>query len=285
MNGPRLAGVGIFSVAVIAGTAIDIPVPTGRSGRSLVAADFHVHGMPGDGALSVWELQREAGRRGLDVIAITNHNSNLSWRIANALGLLDPYPLVIPGEELTTANFHIAAVGVRTMVDPGLPLREAIEAIQRQGGVAIAAHPTPRTWRVGDAGAMGIIDGVEAVHPMVLTEGQHREQLRRFYESTRELNPTLAAIGSTDYHFGVPLGIGRTYLLVDEVSEAAVLDAVRRGRTVATGPGNLLVGQPEDVAAVRSHMRVADEPNFTSQQGRWLALLALGALALVVLTD
>ena len=109
--------------------------------------------------------------------------------------------------------------------------------------------------------------------------------MRRVYESTRELNPTLAAIGSTDYHLGVPLGIGRTYLRVDEVSEAAVLDAVRRGRTVATGPGDLLVGQPEDVAAVRSHMRVADEPNFTSQQGRWLALLALGALALIVLTD
>ena len=285
MNWPRLAGVAIFTVAVIAGTVVDIPAPTARSGPSVIAADFHVHGMPGDGALPVWELQREAGRRGLDVIAITNHNSNLSWRIADALGLVRPYPLVIPGEELTTLNFHIAAVGVRKMVDPRLPVREAIDAIQRQGGVAIAAHPTPRTWRIDDPSAMAVIDGVEAVHPMVISDGRPRRYLQRLYESTRQSNPTVAAIGSTDYHLGIPLGIGRTYMLVDEVSEAGVLDAIRAGRTVATGPGGLLIGQPEDVAAVRPYLRVADEPNFTSQQSRWLALLALGGLALIVLTD
>ena len=80
--------------------------------------------MPGDGFLPVWEIQKEAARRGIDVVAITNHNHNLAWRIAQSLGLLAEYPLVIPGQELTTPTFHMAAVGVTS-----------IEPVKRTGGV------------------------------------------------------------------------------------------------------------------------------------------------------
>ena len=147
----QAAAVLLFVGAVAAGSLMD----HGRGGAppvapTVLAGDFHVHGMPGDGALPVWEIQREAVRRGLDVIAVTNHNDNRSFRLAQAIGQLDPYPIVIPGQELTTAGFHVAAIGVRTIVDPYLPAHEAIVRIHAQGGVAIAAHPMARSWRESD---------------------------------------------------------------------------------------------------------------------------------------
>jgi hypothetical protein len=281
----RLTGVAVFIFAVITGTLIDTPAINAAADRTVLVGDFHVHGMPGDGALPVWEIQREARRRGLDVIAITNHNSNLSWRIGNALGLIDPYPVVIPGEELTTANFHIAAIGIRTMVDPTVSARDAILAIQQQGGVAIAAHPVPRSWRVQDPDVLAALDGIEASHPLILTDGGGDTWLRKHFESIRAINPTLAPIGSTDYHIGSPLGMCRTYLLVDDVSEAAVLAAIRDGRTVASGPGDRLVGTPENVRAVRGSLRPPVDISFDDGPSKWFALIALLGLALVVLTE
>ena len=111
-----VAGV-IFVLSVIAGTLID---PAGRAaptGPTVLTADLHVHAFPADGILPVWAIQREAERRGLDVVAITNHNRNFAMPLARASRLLNDYPIIIPSQELTTPHFHMAAVGVSKMVD------------------------------------------------------------------------------------------------------------------------------------------------------------------------
>ncbi len=48
-----------------------------KAGYQVLAADFHVHSFPGDGVLPPWDLAVEARRRGLDAIALTNHNAML----------------------------------------------------------------------------------------------------------------------------------------------------------------------------------------------------------------
>ena len=275
----------LFVGAVAAGSLTD----HGRGGAppvapTVLAGDFHVHGMPGDGALPVWEIQREAVRRGLDVIAITNHNDNRSFRLARATGQLQPYPIVIPGQELTTGGFHMAAIGVRTIVDPYLPAHEAIARIHAQGGVAIAAHPVSRSWTENDSEALRTLDGSEMAHPLLLTDPELEGELFEFRHRAQRLNPDIAPIGSTDFHVGSPLGLFRTYLIVDEVSEAGVLEAIRRGRTVASGPGDRLVGAAEHIAAVRAHLGPARAANFHTVAA-WPAIAALFALSIIVLAD
>ena len=248
MTGRQIAAAVVFTAAVTTGSIIDRDATrTPPVAPAVLVGDFHVHTMPGDGALPVWEIQREAARRGLDVVGITNHNDNLSFRLAQASGRLKPYPLMIPGQELTTAGFHIAAIGVRTMVSPYLPAHEAIAMIHAQGGVAIAAHPVRRSWLEVDDEALRTMDGSEVSHPLLLFEPSLEGDLLGFRERARALNPDIAPIGSTDFHVGAPLGLCRTYLIVDEVSEAGVLDAIRSGRTVASGPGDRLVGDDEHV--------------------------------------
>ena len=156
----------LFVGAVAAGSLTD----HGRGGAppvapTVLAGDFHVHGMPGDGALPVWEIQREAVRRGLDVIAITNHNDNLSVRLARATGQLRPYPIVIPGQELTTGGFHMAAIGVRTMVDPDIsgPMKRSPGFTRREAWRSRhtrCATPGPRRHE-----ALRTLDGSEIAHP------------------------------------------------------------------------------------------------------------------------
>ena len=145
--------------------------------------------MPGDGALPVWEIQREAARRGLDVIAITNHNDNRSFRLARATGQLQPYPIVIPGQELTTGGFHMAAIGVRTIVDPYLPAHEAIARIHAQGGVAIAAHPVSHSWTENDSEALRTLDGSEMAHPLLLDRSRTRGGVVRVSAPCAESEP------------------------------------------------------------------------------------------------
>ena len=284
MTRSRLGAFIVFAAAIGAGTVTDVAPSATPRGPTVLAGDFHVHAMPGDGILPVWEIQREAGRRGLGVVGITNHNDNLAMRLARRLNLLTEYPIVISGEELTTRGFHIAAIGVEAMVDPQLPARDAIASIHAQGGVAIAAHPESGSWLPMDPETLRELDGAEVAHPLIIDEPEQAEQLERFLERARQANPGIAAIGSTDYHGGAPLGVCRTYLLVDEVSAAGVLTAIRHGRTVASGPGDRLIGSDENVAAARSHAQPPQRPNF-SGRSRWPALMALLSLGVLVLSD
>ena len=271
-----------LAIVVAAGTFTDTQRFLAPQDPSVLAVDFHVHASPGDGLLPVWEIQREAGRRGLDAIAITNHNHNLATRIARGLGLVRDYPIVIDGQELTTPRFHLAAVGARHLVDWRLPAADAIAAIQRAGGVAIAAHPAADTLGDANGAARKALDGAEIGHPAVFGGAKSREGIRRFFADARQLNPGLAAIGSSDFHWGGPMGVCRTYAFVERPSAEGLLDAVRRARTVATCPGNRITGGPQDVAALAGRIPTEQPRRFGYGLPTWIALSALIALAAAV---
>jgi hypothetical protein len=208
-----------------------------------------VHAFPGDGVLPAWQLRNEARRRGIDVIAITNHNQSIAASLPSGAHSGD-LPLVIPGQEITSPWFHMVAVGVRQVVDWRLPAGQAVAAVHAQGGVAIAAHPVRDSWRAGDLGALREIDGTEAVHAPGEAYSRGRYELREFYRLAREQNPTVAPIGSSDFHGTAPLGRCLTYIVVDEVTEAGVLRAIRSGQTVASNNAGMLVGDPALVKLV-----------------------------------
>jgi len=262
--------------------------PLVADGYTVLAGDFHVHSFPGDGSLAPWSLADEARRRRLDVIALTNHNSQLSWRLSRALRLDrgGNGVVVIPADEVTAVGFHIAAIGVRQTVNwRGSPSDVAAE-IHRLGGVAIAAHPAGIYLPAWDARALEAIDGVEAAHPEMHASARSRGELAEVYARAVGLRPATAAIGSTDFHTFAPLGLCRTYLFVAERTESGVLDAIRHGRTVACdgtgasyGPARLVSFVAEqcrlDATAVPSaHPRMAA----LATAAAWLGLLGLTLL-------
>ena len=181
----------------------------------VLAADFHVHAFVGDGGVPPWELGREARRRGLDVIVVSNHNQLLAARLARLGARLygsEQNALIIPAEELTAPRFHMIAAGITRTIDWRLPAAQAIAAIHEQGGVAIAAHPGRQFWPAYDKDAR-TDRGTEAAHPAARRFAAAGRELREFFQRSAEINRSLAAIGSSDFHFGGTLGsAGRSSL-------------------------------------------------------------------------
>lgn len=269
------------------------PIPArprvSKAGYVVLSADLHVHSFPGDGTLPPWDLEVEARRRHLDVIGLTNHNSTHSWRLAQWLspGVARPGGLLmLPGVEFTSAGYHLAVIGVTSPIPWRQPAAAAAAAVHAAGGVAIAAHPSKRTWPSLDDAALKVLDGVEVAHPMLDVDDTWRGELLAFYERATRLHPTIAAIGSTDFHHFAPLGLGRTYLLARDATQEGVLDAIRSGRTIACDGLGESYGPPELVALLAADCRrEATLPpageSARTRIGTWLAWLGLVAIVLL----
>ena len=259
----RLSRAWIFAallvvVGLVGGAAFD-PRPerpvVHRAGYRVLEGDFHMHTTYSDGTLSPLSLVRQAERRGLDVVGVTEHNTVIAGRIARAWSELTGGPIVIPGEEVTTGGYHLIAVGLERTVSPDQPIEGVVADIHAQGGVAIAAHPV-KSFQPGLAPVRSQLDGVEVMHPIALTGSARRnpkwswEDMLAYYQET---TPRPAAIGSSDYHFASVLGLCRTLVFVEEpANAAAVLDAIRARRTVVIDRDGNLLGHPELVEALRS---------------------------------
>jgi hypothetical protein len=267
----------------VAGTlADDVPRrnPPVQDGYWILAADFHVHGFPGDGALAPWMLRDEAARQGLDVIAITNHNRTGAARLGSQLAREEGQPLILLGQEVTAPGFHLVAVGIQHEVDWRQPAAAIVDAIHAQGGAAIAAHPSRPFWGY-DAAALARIDGVEAA-PSSRTTRVRRAEVDAFFDRTAAHNPGVAPIGSSDHHFSGPIGLCRTYVFAREWSARGVVDAIRDGRTVAYDDRGATRGDPARVAIVERVRGAAAAPGRMPEMWRRVSV-ALTLVGLVLL--
>jgi hypothetical protein len=207
----------------------------------LLAVDLHVHPFPGDGALLPWDLAREAHRRALDAIAITAHNQMIGIDATGA----GPTPfevLLLPGEEVTMPAVHIAAIGLTAPVGWRGSVADTAAAIHAQGGVAIAAHPADADRLAWTDDEYRAVDGLEVAHPTMYVSPRDRADLASAYAQAGRAHPGIAAIGSSDDHIAEPIGFCRTYVFVEVVTTAGIIDAIRRGRTVACDGDGVATG-------------------------------------------
>ena len=247
-----LASAAMVLAGLVGGVVCDPTPPrpeNHRAGYRVLEGDFHVHTTLSDGSLTPFGIGRQAERRALDVVALTEHNSALPGGVARAWSRFRGGPMVLRGEEVTSSKFHLIAVGIEETVSPSQPLAGVIADIHRQHGVAIAAHPVKRYWASYEP-VRTMLDGAEVMHPLAYASGfpgWRWADLPAFYEAT----PGLMPIGSSDYHWGSHLGLCRTYVFVTEpVTEDSVLDALRARRTVVIDRAGKLYGKPELVEAM-----------------------------------
>jgi hypothetical protein len=234
----------LLASAIVAGTIADRPAA--RRIRivgdyRVLEVDFHTHSsMWSDGALTPWGLALEAGRAGLDAIAITGHNEVWDGQIGRRLSELIGGPTVLAGEEIVSEpHYHLIAVGITSRVSFQQRAADAIDEIHRQGGIAIAAHPTSEFWSGYDADAMQRLDGAEICHPLIYSVERGQDDLERF-----AARGSVAAIGSSDFHGLGPMGTCRTFVFAADDSPQAILDAVRAHHTVVYGRDGRAYGDP-----------------------------------------
>ncbi|WP_456487188.1 CehA/McbA family metallohydrolase [Candidatus Alkanophaga liquidiphilum] len=134
--------------------------------------DLHVHtSFSYDGISSVGEVLRAAVAKGLDGIAICDHDTTAGARAAvryvEDVGL---ELLVIPGIEVSTSEGHLLVLGVEEWTGRKLSPKEAIKVAKKKGGVVIAPHPFhPFRHSLGTRILKLNVDAVEAFNSRCIT--------------------------------------------------------------------------------------------------------------------
>lgn len=189
--------------------------------------DFHVHTCYSkDSSITLEQLVCFAKKRGLDGVAVTDHNT-----VEGALKLKKTKKiLVIPGIEVSTLQGHLLGINVTTPIPAKLTMQQSIQKIHEAGGVAIAAHPTafyksPATRKVKSYDAIEVMNA-SSVPFSVLTYCS-----RKFAE---KLN--LPQTGGSDSHYAPE--IGAAYTVVDSDPDIdEIVKAIIRGSTFPAGKG------------------------------------------------
>jgi len=197
-----------------------------KSDRLLILKiDMHVHTWHSDSRASVDEVLDVAYRKGLDGVAITDHNIiDGALEAEKKSGDL----IIIPGEEVTTLDGELIALGIREPIPKGLPARRVVKIVHSQGGIIVVPHPTvPFVGRFSEEALRRLdIDGVEVFSAITPLPGYF---LRRNVELARRLG--VAVLAGSDSHFAQTVGDAYTIIYSEGSSVEKILEAIKMYRT------------------------------------------------------
>jgi predicted metal-dependent phosphoesterase TrpH/glycosyltransferase involved in cell wall biosynthesis len=173
------------------------------SERGFIFTDLHMHtDHSPDCATPVDVLLDTAKRRGLGAIAITDHNEISGALEAEARA--DGIKVIVSEEVKTAHEGEVIGLFIREKIPRGMSLRETIEAIHAQGGLAYVPHPFDRLHSVPDyehlLKVVEDIDILEVFNARVAVRG-FNEEAQRFADKYR----VVAGAGS-DSHVAQGLG-------------------------------------------------------------------------------
>jgi hypothetical protein len=229
------------------------PSPALSSEARWYAGDFHVHSRDsGDASPSLDEIADYAEMVGLDFVMISDHNTIAQLERYAEAQAAHPSLLFIPGVEVTTYSGHAMAMGATTWIDHrletgGLTMLNVADAAHAQHAIFSINHPA---LSIGDAcigcGWMAELDGAN-VDAMEIQTGAYSVTGSLFFPHSSQLwedfvaaGHHVVAVGGSDDHsagtgtgaFDSPIGSPTTMVWAEELSAAAILEGVRRGRTV-----------------------------------------------------
>ncbi|MGW7817183.1 CehA/McbA family metallohydrolase [Streptomyces puniciscabiei] len=216
-------------------------------GRAWYRGDCHLHSWYSDGRRTPAEIAALARAAGLDFINSSDHNTHSShphWADQAGDDLL-----IMLGEEVTTRNGHVLALGTEpgTFVDWRYRARDNRWArfardIRRAGGLVVPAHPHATCvgcgWKFGfaEADAVEVWNGPYTPDDEV-TLADWDNQL---VASVRQGRAWLPAMGNSDAHRDPDtVGMPQTVVLADDLSREAIQDGIRAGRSYVAESGNV----------------------------------------------
>jgi hypothetical protein len=218
--------------------------------------DLHMHTAHSDGNCKsqsgrqvpcpLFLTVQAAASRGLDFIAITDHNTDSHYDQMRELQPFFDHLLLIPGREMTTFHGHFNVFGVTQFVDwriskGGLDLNAVLRDARSKGGIASVNHAEAPggevcmgcRWTPPEGTDMGLFSAVE-----VINYGDVMFSSAKYWDSQLRAGHRLAAIGGSDNHNATiapgdvgAIGWPTTGVEADELSVGAILDGIRTGRT------------------------------------------------------
>ncbi len=215
-------------------------------GRAWYRGDCHVHSAHSDGRRTPAEVAAAARAAGLDFINSSEHNTtsaHAAWE-----GLWGDDLLILTGEEITTRNGHVLAVGT----DPGVFVDWRYRArenrfgryahqVRRAGGLVVPAHPHATcigcNWKFGlaEADAVEVWNGPWTPDDEIaLAEWDNAlvAAVRNAGDGGDGPGRWLPATGNSDAHREPDrVGHPQTVVLAESLSRRAILAGIRAGRS------------------------------------------------------
>lgn len=171
-------------------------------------ADLHIHTSFSDGMASARELlDHVETETDLDIIAVTDHDDILgAWEAREAWARGNFRFDLVVGVEVTTIEGHLLALFVEEPLPNLCRVEKALDAIHRQGGLAVVPHPMSRLTRSLDRRALirlsangrdgAYIDGIETAN---LSPAGRSGTRKAAVLNRGHLN--VAEVGGSDAHF------------------------------------------------------------------------------------
>ncbi|WP_293960340.1 PHP domain-containing protein [uncultured Fusobacterium sp.] len=188
--------------------------------------DLHLHDnkYSTDSHISIEEIVREAKRKGLDGIALTNHeNPDVVKEIDE---LVEKYDFVIfPGVEYLTKDGDIVAFGIDKLPEEQMSAQEFIEYVDKFGGTCTAAHPY-RTNNRGLEDKLYTVKGLTAIEGYNGSTSDYHNGLA--VKAGKELG--IQVIGSSDAHVVEKVGVYATLLPYKVKNVKELIEALKTNR-------------------------------------------------------
>ena len=249
------------------------------TGTRWYRGDMHMHTANSDGFCGsqtgkhvpcpVFLTVQAASNRGLDFIAISDHNSLAHYAEMRELQPYFDKMLLIPGREMTTFYGHFNAFGMTQYVDylvaekNDRTIDQVVQDVRSLGGIASINHPMSPTgeacrgcgWTPPGTVDMSKFTGVEVVNSGRVMDAFWDQQLAKGLR--------LTAIGGSDNHDATKtedqigaLAHPTTVVNAKELSVAGILDGVRAGHVFIdlTGSKDKLLEVDASTAATTVHM-------------------------------
>ncbi|MER7183313.1 CehA/McbA family metallohydrolase [Streptomyces hyaluromycini] len=224
------------------GTPVRPVYPPSRAkgrGRDWYRGDCHLHSWYSDGRRTPAEIAALARAAGLDFINSSDHNTHSShphWADQAGDDLL-----IMLGEEVTTRNGHVVALGTEpgTFVDWRYRARDNrfghfAHQIHKAGGLVVPAHPHATcvgcAWKFGfgEADAVEVWNGPYTPDDEVALSAWDATLVA----SVRDNRQWLPGMGNSDAHRDPDaVGSPQTVVLADDLSREAVQEGLRAGRS------------------------------------------------------
>jgi len=237
--------------------------PTLRREPGWYRGDLHCHSHHSDGSSSLADVVASARARGLDFLAVTEHNTISHLPRLPALGGSDL--LLIPGQEITTEYGHANALGIRRWHEfrcqDGEQMAQVAADVQATGALIVVNHPKEGgpPWEFGDEGQF---DGIEVWQAPWFVFNE--QSLARWDRLLRE-GHRITAVGGSDLHLppfdgekdNLALGKPCTWIYAPELSVPGLLAGIKAGHVFVS----------EDVAGPRLFLSADGDRHYEARMG------------------
>ncbi|MZD05290.1 phosphoesterase [Streptomyces sp. SID5785] len=212
-------------------------------GRAWYRGDCHIHSWYSDGRRTPAEIGALARAAGLDFINTSDHNTHSAH--AHWADVAGDDLLVLLGEEITTRNGHVVALGTDpgTFVDWRYRARDNrfgkyADQVRRAGGLVVPAHPHATCigcgWKFGfgEADAVEVWNGPYTPDDEVSLADWDNTLVAYARTGRHSGGGWIPAMGNSDAHRDPDrIGGPQTVVLADDLTRTAIQEGLRAGRS------------------------------------------------------